>query len=134
MPDRTRRKGPLMIIRKDDAPLFERDGTRATGYASPSRGATETSVWRLELAPGTQSPVHVLDHEEVFLALSGRAQGQLGERRYELPAGDCLVVQPGERFSIANPDGEPFEAVACMPVGGRATLEDGQTLVPPWAA
>jgi mannose-6-phosphate isomerase-like protein (cupin superfamily) len=122
-----------MIIRKADAPLFERDGTHATGYASPSRGATETSVWRLELAPGAQSPVHSLDREEIFIALSGRAQGRLGERSFELGAGDCLVVRPGERFSIGNPGGQPFAAVACMPVGGRATLEDGQTLVPPWA-
>jgi hypothetical protein len=43
------------------------------------------------------------------------------------------VLDREEGFCIANPDGEPFEAVACMPVGGRATLDDGQTLVPPWA-
>jgi mannose-6-phosphate isomerase-like protein (cupin superfamily) len=122
-----------VIISKDDAPQFELDGTLATGYASPSRGAQETSVWHLELTPGTESPLHVLDREEVFLALSGRAQARLGERRYEFGAGDCLVVHPGEWFSLHNPTNQPFEAVVCMPVGGRATLEDGQSLVPPWA-
>jgi mannose-6-phosphate isomerase-like protein (cupin superfamily) len=122
-----------MIITKDDAPVFEMDGTLATGYASPSRGAQETSVWHLELEPGTESPLHVLDREEVFLALSGRAQARLGERRYEFGAGDCLVVHRGEWFSLRNPTDQPFEAVVCMPVGGRARLEDGQSLVPPWA-
>ena len=122
-----------MIITKDDAPLFELGGTLATGYASPSRGAQETRVWRLEFAPGTKSPVHVLDREEVFLALSGRAQARLGERSYEVGAGDCLVVRRGEWFSLRNPTDEPFEAVVCMPVGGRARLEDGQSIVPPWA-
>jgi mannose-6-phosphate isomerase-like protein (cupin superfamily) len=126
-------KGTIMIIRKDDAPLFELDGTLATGYASPSRGAKETSLWRVELAPGTESPVHLLEREEVFLALGGRAQAQLGERRYEFGAGDCLVVGRGEWFSISNPGDLPFKAVVCMPVGGRARLEDGRSLVPPWA-
>jgi mannose-6-phosphate isomerase-like protein (cupin superfamily) len=78
--------------------------------------------------------LHVLDREEVFLALSGRAQARLGDRRYEFGAGDCLVVRRGEWFSIGNPTDDPFEAVVCMPVGGRARLEDGQSLVPPWAA
>jgi mannose-6-phosphate isomerase-like protein (cupin superfamily) len=77
--------------------------------------------------------VHILDREEVFLALSGRAQGELGERRFEIGPGDCLIVHPGQWFSIGNPDAQPFEAVACMAMGGRATLEDGQKLVPPWA-
>jgi hypothetical protein len=45
-----------MIIRMHDAPLFERDGARATGYASPTRGATETSLWCLELAPLDAKP------------------------------------------------------------------------------
>jgi hypothetical protein len=44
-----------------------------------------------------------------------------------------LIVHPGQWFSIGNPDAQPFEAVACMAMGGRATLEDGQKLVPPWA-
>jgi mannose-6-phosphate isomerase-like protein (cupin superfamily) len=69
----------------------------------------------------------------VFLALGGRAQAQLGDTHYEFGAGDCLVVGRGEWFSIRNPGDHPFEAVVCMPAGGRAILADGRSLVPPWA-
>jgi hypothetical protein len=34
------------------APTFTAPGLTVTGLAAPSRGATETRVWRLTLAPG----------------------------------------------------------------------------------
>ena len=43
------------------------------------------------------------------------------------------VLPAGETFDLANPHDEPFEAVAVMPVGGRATLPGGEPFVPPWA-
>ena len=36
-------------------------------------------------------------------------------------------------FDLANPYEEPFEAVAVMPVGGRATIPGEAPFVPPWA-
>jgi hypothetical protein len=111
-----RTKDPLMIIRKDDAPLFEQGGTRATGYASPSRGVMDTSGRAVGTRPGTQSPVHVLDRN----ALRGRARGQLGERRYKLGAGDCLVVHPGKALASAIRTGTRSRpSPACRLAGAR---------------
>jgi mannose-6-phosphate isomerase-like protein (cupin superfamily) len=123
-----------MIITADDAPTFSQDGTTAVGYASPSRGAADLSVWRIRLDPGAGTPGHVLSREEVFLALEGDAVATLGDAEHPLAAGDCLVVPPGVPFSIAaGPAG--FGAVCAMAAGGEATiLPDGPTLTPPWAA
>jgi mannose-6-phosphate isomerase-like protein (cupin superfamily) len=124
-----------MVIRNSEAPKFSRDGTDVIGYASASRGARDTGMWRLTLAPGAASPAHVLTREEVFLALSGSAEATIGDERHALEAGDCLIVPAGEPFTIASRGGQPFEAVVCMPVGGEATiLPDGPTITPPWAA
>jgi mannose-6-phosphate isomerase-like protein (cupin superfamily) len=120
------------VIANQDAPRFELAGTHVVGLASPSRGARETSAWRLSLMPGASSPDHTLDREEVFVALSGRASATLDGDTHEVCAGDALIVPAGVAFTIATEGEEPFEAVACLPVGGSATVA-GKTMTPPWA-
>jgi quercetin dioxygenase-like cupin family protein len=122
-----------MIITSADAPTFEQGGTTAVGYASPSRGAADVSLWRLAIAPAQTSPTHSLTHEEVFLALAGSATATVGDCRHDLVAGDCLVVPRGVPFTLAT-GSDGLEAVCAMPSGGQATiLPDGPTLTPPWA-
>jgi mannose-6-phosphate isomerase-like protein (cupin superfamily) len=124
-----------MLIKRNEAPTFTQGGTDVTGYASPSRGANDTGVWRLSIAPGSASPPHTLSREEVFLALSGSAEATIGDERFVVEPGDCLIVPVGQAHSLATRGDRPFEAVCCMAVGGEATLlPDGPTITPPWAA
>src|SRR5262245_23847197 len=125
----------MPIIKHDEAPLFTADGTTVTGYAAPSRGAADTSVWRVELAAGSASPLHSLTREEVFMALDGRAVATIDGVQHAVGPGDCLNVPAGSAFAIAAAGDAPFRALTCMPAGGKATvLPDGPTFVPPWAA
>jgi quercetin dioxygenase-like cupin family protein len=120
-------------IAKDAAPTFTIPGLTVTGFAAPSRGATETSLWMIELAPGAPATPHTMDREEVFVALAGRATATVAEREHDVSAGEALIVPAGETFALANPHGEPFRAVVALPVGGRARLADGDAFTPPWA-
>jgi mannose-6-phosphate isomerase-like protein (cupin superfamily) len=122
----------MPIITAEEAPTFQLDGTHVVGLAAPSRGAVHTSAWRLTLAPGAASPPHALTHEEVFVALRGRLEARYGDRVEEVSAGGALIVPAGATFTLANPGDEPFEAVAMLPVGGRATVA-GEEMTPPWA-
>ena len=122
----------MPVITAIQAPTFEAGGTSVVGLASPSRGATHTSAWRLTLAPGASSPPHSLTHEEVFVALSGRLEARYGDRVEAVGGGGALIVPAGVEFTLHNPGAEPFEAVAVLPVGGRATV-DGEEITPPWA-
>jgi mannose-6-phosphate isomerase-like protein (cupin superfamily) len=122
----------LPHISKNDAPTFTLPGLTFTGLAAPSRGATETSVWTLEIAPETPGTPHSVDREEVFVAVAGRAAVELSGTRLELEAGEALVVPAGEPFAIANPHAEPFRAVAAAPVGCHAVLPGGAPFAPPW--
>ncbi len=92
------------------------------------------SLWRIEMAPTTSSPLHQMDVEEVFLCLEGEAVATVDGISTTLKPGDCLIVAPATAFTLtAGADG-PFGAVACMTAGGRATmLPDGVSFVPPWA-
>jgi quercetin dioxygenase-like cupin family protein len=123
----------MTVISSSSAPTFEAGGTSVIGLASPSRGAREVAAWRLTLAPGADSPEHSLTHEEVFVALSGRAVATIAGVRHEIGPGDALVVRPDEPFTLANEQSAPFEAVACMRCGGQARI-GGESVPIPWAA
>jgi quercetin dioxygenase-like cupin family protein len=123
----------MPVIPGATAPSFTAPGLAVTGLAAPSRGATETSVWRLTLAPGSTGSEHTVDREEVFVVLAGRAMATIDGAGQQLCPGDALVVPPHRPFSLANPHGEPFEAVAALPVGGRVHIPGSHPFVPPWA-
>jgi mannose-6-phosphate isomerase-like protein (cupin superfamily) len=124
----------MPIIKSATAPMFDIPGLHVTGLAAPSRGSSETSVWRIAIAPATDGTVHTVDREEIFVALAGRAVAQVAGETFALDAGDALVVPANVPFALANPFGEPFEAIAALPVGGRATLPGGEAFTPPWAS
>jgi mannose-6-phosphate isomerase-like protein (cupin superfamily) len=122
----------MPVITDSAAPRFDVEGTHVVGLASPSRGAAETSVWRLRLDAGHASPPHTLDREEIFVALAGAAEARFGDATECVEAGGALVVPAGREFVIANAGTAAFEAVVVLPAGGGAVV-DGVRFVPPWA-
>jgi quercetin dioxygenase-like cupin family protein len=122
----------MTVISATDAPTFDVDGTHVVGLAAPSRGASQTSAWRLTLDPGSSSPRHSLSDEEIFVALHGRVRAEYGDGSEEVPAGGALIVPAGVEFTLINPGDEPFEAVVVLPAGARATVA-GERVEPPWA-
>jgi len=118
---------PVAAVRFDDHP-----GTNVIGLASPSRGSAELSAWRLRLEPGTASPAHSLDREEVFVILDGRLRLTCDGVVEEAQAGGALIAPVGAEFTISNPGPGPVDAVACAPSAIRATVGD-QSFAPPWA-
>ena len=125
---------PMKLIKHTEAPVFDAEGTTVTAYAAPSRGSSEMSLWQIELAPGSTSPLHHMDREEVFLALEGHAIAAIEDREHALGAGDCLILPAGTDFTLHVPGDRPFRALACVPAGAQATLvPDGATFLPPWA-
>jgi quercetin dioxygenase-like cupin family protein len=122
----------MHLIKSSLAPAFEIPGLRVIGLAAPSRGASETCVWRITIAPGTPATPHAISREEIFVALSGEARIELDGRSQTLTPGDALVVPAGEMFSLSNPGAEPFSALAVLPVGGQAMLPGGEPFSPPW--
>src|SRR5437763_889354 len=103
-------------IKASTAPTFEIPGLKVLGLAAPSRGAAETCVWQITVAPGTPGTPHSVDREEIFVGLSGAARVALDGQDGHLAAGDVLIVPAGHSFSLSNPGGEPFVALAVLPV------------------
>jgi mannose-6-phosphate isomerase-like protein (cupin superfamily) len=122
----------MPLIRSSHAPAFDVPGLQVIGLAAPSRGATETCVWRITVAPGTPGTTHSVDREEIFVGLSGEARAELGGNSTTLTPGDTLVVPAGESFALGNPGVEPFTALVVLPVGAKAAMPGGEPFAPPW--
>jgi mannose-6-phosphate isomerase-like protein (cupin superfamily) len=123
----------MAVLPPPPAPTHELGGARFTSLATPSRGSTDTSVWLVEIAPGTPGTPHRLTREEVFVVLAGRADVRLDGVASVAEAGDAIVVPPGVPFVLAPAGDEPLRALCCLPVGGQGQLVDGEPFTPPWA-
>jgi len=124
----------MPVIHAPLEPTHQLPGTAFTSLATPSTGSTETSVWRVRIAPGTEPTPHRLTRGEVFVVLHGSARVRIGEEVQHADAGDAIVVPADTVFELANAGAEALEALCCMPVGGQARLADGTAFTPPWAS
>ena len=124
----------MSCIAPEDAVVFNLPGIVFAGLAAPSRGARETSAWRLRLEAGTPATPHRLTREEILVATAGRALASIAGTEHDLVAGGAVIVPAETDFALSNPHDEPFEAVAILPVGGQARIGDAAPFTPPWAA
>ena len=125
----------MTLISAASAPVHDFDGVIFTGLAAPSRGARENAVWRVKLPAGRlNDSTHQLSREEILVALTGEAVATIGETRHTFSAGDAIIVPAFLDFKIDNPGNVPFEAIAVLPVGGRAIIDGTQPFTPLWAA
>ena len=123
----------MPVLTAPAAPTHDLGGARFTSLATPSRGATDTAVWKVEILPGTPATPHALTREEVFVVLEGKASVRIAGNAGQAEAGDAIVVPPGTEFELANAGAGPLQLLCCLPVGGQARLADGSTFTPPWA-
>jgi quercetin dioxygenase-like cupin family protein len=123
----------MPFVSATDAPEFRIPGVMFSGLASPSRGATEVSVWRVTLDPRNVGGTHQLTREETIVATDGAAIATLNGVEYALVVGSAIIVPPHVDFSLSNPHDVPFEAIAVLPVGGQARIGNAAPFTPPWA-
>jgi len=125
----------MTFISAASAPVHDFDGVTFTGLAAPSRGASENAVWRVKLPRGRLSDsAHQLSREEILVAVQGSGVATIGETEQRFSVGDTVVVPAFADFKLDNPGDMPFEAIAILPVGGRAIIPGVAPFIPPWAA
>jgi mannose-6-phosphate isomerase-like protein (cupin superfamily) len=122
----------MAVITAPTGPTHDLGGARFTSLATPSRGSTETAVWRVDIVAGTEATPHRLTREEVFVVLAGRAVVSLDGVESSADTGDAIVVPPDVDFSLVNAGHDDLRLVCCLPVGGQAVTAQG-TFTPPWA-
>ena len=123
----------MAVIHTPSEATHDLGGTRFKTLVSPTRGARETSIWEVEIAPGTVPTPHSLTREEVFVVLAGTASVRIESAHEVAVSGDAIVIPASVRFELANAGSTPLRLLCCMPVGGQAVTDDGSAFTPPWA-
>jgi quercetin dioxygenase-like cupin family protein len=123
----------MPVLNAPPSPTHEVGTTRFTSLATPSRGTTSTSLWSVEIAPGTPPTPHSLTTEELFVVTDGLAAVTMEGVESVARPGDVIVVPSDTVFELSNGSDRPLRLLCCLPVGGQARLADGSTFTPPWA-
>jgi quercetin dioxygenase-like cupin family protein len=123
----------MPVLQAPAAPTHDIGAARFTSLATPSRGAIDTAVWRVEIDPGAPAAPHSLTREEVFVVLEGIASVAMDGGVTVAHAGDVVLVPTGVEFALSNAGDDPLRLLCCMPVGGQARMDDGTVFTPPWA-
>lgn len=125
----------MPVLSAPERPTHSLPHAEFTSLATPSRGSTETSVWRVHLRPGGEPTWHSVTREEIFVVLSGelRVRWRDTDTHDTLRSGDVLVVPVGRVFALDAQGELPAELLCCLPVGGQAQLPGGEAFTPPWA-
>ena len=122
----------MPIATLSDAPHFEAGAIRFRPLAVPSRGSTELSAWRAELAAGATSGVHSLDHEQLLVVSVGAVTLYTLGTAVTAAPGDTLILPKDTPVELRNETSEPAAATVISPAGFRATV-GAQTFSPPWS-
>lgn len=104
---------------------------RMSALATPSQGSAEVSTWRVRMAPGTCSPAHVIDREQIWMPVRGVFEFTVADSATEVGAGQAIVLPAGsDRHFRAL--GAEAEALVAMPAAGRVSTGDTWSPIP-WA-
>ena len=123
----------MFVTRHVESRRTETPAAVMTTLASPTQGASEHSLWRVDMQPGQSGPPHVISAEQIWTVLAGSLGVEVGGQELTLGPGDTLVIPGGElrRFGT-GPDGG-FAAIVAGPADSRAALADGSDKgVPGW--
>ena len=108
----------MAVIAAPTNPTHDLAGTHFTSLATPSRGSSETSVWRVTIEPGVVSTPHRLTREEVFVVLGGTAQVTLDGAESIAHAGDAIVVVENVELTVNGDTSSGwFKVVSAQPAG-----------------
>ena len=126
----------MRVITETTERTIETPTAVMAGLAAPSQGTSELSTWRVRMTPGSNSPVHVIDREQVWMPLRGAFEFTIDGETAVVGEREALAVPSGatRQFRVGGAGTSEAEAIVCMAAGGQATLpgsDDRQPL--PWA-
>jgi mannose-6-phosphate isomerase-like protein (cupin superfamily) len=101
--------------------------------AGAAQGLARLSLWRQSMAPGSATPPHRHDCEEVVLVLEGSGEVHIAGERLRFGPDTTLVLPPDVPHQIFNTGPGPLVTLAAFsstPVG--TFLPDGAPLPLPW--
>ena len=103
--------------------------------AGPEHGLRALEVWSQSIAPGSATPPHRHDCEEVVIVLDGEGTLLMRGEETTFGRGDTVILPVNEVHQIVNNGSHPLRLVAAFGMAPvRVELPDGTPLALPWHA
>ncbi len=120
------------MVSHDDLSTFENNGNELVGIATKRMGATRFEVWRTSVAPGSMTPRHTHDTEEVFIFLAGQGRAQIGDRTFQFSAPATVIAPAGVPHQFENTGDTPTDAIVVVGIDSDIYDESGAKMHLPW--
>jgi quercetin dioxygenase-like cupin family protein len=112
-----------------------REGVETRMLVSQKNGARELCVFEQWVAPGVGAPAHSHTVEEVLTVLAGGAEVWVDDARFELQAGQSVVIPAGRKHGFTNIGRETLHVHAVLAAAYFEAAYDGRPqLVRRWLA
>lgn len=92
-----------IVLRKDEAPRYERDGI--TSYLLMSEmttGARTITTSLVEMQPGGMQHIHAHTNEQTYTILEGHGVMTVGEETLEVSQGDSIFITSDVPHGLRN--------------------------------
>lgn len=123
----------MKVVNIKEIPEINLPGLRHQTLAGASNGMTQGEVWLQTIAPGTSTPMHQHDCEEVVITLSGRGACVCGDERVEFGPSSILTLKPNVAHQISNVGDTPLIGYGFFTMGPVIIEAPGGGHVPmPW--
>lgn len=123
----------MHVLQNAGRETAELPGIEHLTLAGAAQGLFRLSVWRQSMDPGSATPPHQHDCEEVVLVLEGSGELHMNGKVTAFGPDTTLVLPPNVPHQIFNTGAVALRTVAAFsstPVG--TFLPDGKPLALPW--
>ena len=105
------------VRREDREPFITADGSEIRELAGiPSGNAANQSLAEATVPAGADTIEHYhRTSEEIYYFTGGSGRMRLGDEEFDVRAGDCVVIAPGERHKLWAGEGELVLLCCCAP-------------------
>ena len=125
----------MNVINHSDLPRAALPGIEHVTLAGSENGLKNLSIWKQSLAPGSATPPHRHDCEEVVLIQAGCGELHLDGQVHRFGPDTTLVVPRNAPHQIINVGDEPLEIIGVLAVSPVAVFfPDGQPIELPWTS
>lgn len=123
----------MYVIEQQRPEAVALPGIQHATWAGQRHGLQQLSLWRQTMAPGSATPPHRHDCDEVVLCLAGWGELHVDGEVHRFGADMTLVLPKGRTHQIFNTGALPMETLGAFGVTPVGTFDtDGTALALPW--
>ncbi|NUW32541.1 cupin [Nonomuraea sp. SMC257] len=117
----------MSVVLSADTRKTETPNAVMTTLASPTQGGAAQAMWRVDAKPGMVGPVHAFDAELVWTWIDGSAVVELGGERFEVGAGDTMVLPADVSRQMCADAERGFVSIVVAPAGTQVYNPGGES-------